>query len=273
MAAHTISRTTLVAVLVAIFAALIARSWLQIQLTAGGMQKLVAADLSYLVVPPVLILLLFPLWRSEKAFLAKQFSRTDLTWKLALTAVAIGVLIRLLWWSQLIAGVSFGVYASSDPEAVVGPIISFQCGSPGVVLLGFLVMTMIVPLIEEIVHRGYVQTAMQHRGIVLAILTSAFVFAFFHKMTSWPFAFLAGVVLGMQYWATRSLWSSLISHAVINGLAQIDWRCMSGQWNPRQSDLPILVPGLVTTTIGIVCLTALMILLRQMFTGAPKTLR
>jgi len=36
MAAQTISRTTLVAVLVATIAALIARAWLQIQLTEGG---------------------------------------------------------------------------------------------------------------------------------------------------------------------------------------------------------------------------------------------
>ena len=273
MAAHTISRTTLVAVLVATIAALTARSWLQIQLIQGGMRSLVAADLSYLVVPPVLILLLFPLWRREKVFLISQFSRKDLTWKLALTAIAIGILIRVLWWSQLIAGVSFGVYTSPDPEAIVGPIISFQCSSPGVVFLGFLVMAVLVPLIEEIVHRGYVQTAMRHRGIALAILTSAFVFALFHKMTSWPFAFSAGVVLGAQYWATRSLWSSLICHAVINGMVQIDWRCMSGQWNPKPGDLPLLVPGLVATTIGIICLTTLMILLHRMFTGAPKTLR
>ena len=75
MASHTISRTTLVAVLVATLAALTGRSWLQIQLTQGGMESQVAADLAYLVVPPTLALLLFPLWRSEKTYLKNQFRR------------------------------------------------------------------------------------------------------------------------------------------------------------------------------------------------------
>ena len=273
MAAHTISRTTLVAVLVATIAALTARSWLQIRLTRGGMQSLVAADLSYLVVPPVLILLLFPLWQREKAFLANQFSRQDLTWKLALTAIAIGILIRVLWWSQLIAGVSFGVYTSPDPEAIVGPIISFQCSSPGVVFLGFLVMAVLVPLIEEIVHRGYVQTAMRHRGFAVAVLISALSFTIFHRFGAWPTVFFTGLILGTQYWITRSLWSSLISHATINGLIQIDWRCIGGQWNPRAIDLPLWAPGLIATAMFVASLIALVILLHRMLTGAPKTPR
>lgn len=273
MAAHTISRTTLVAVLVATTAALTARAWLQIHLIQGGMQSPVAADLSYLVVPPVLILLLFPLWRTEKAFLANQFRRKDLTWKLALTAIAIGVLIRLLWWSQLIAGASFGVYTSPDPDAIVGPIISFQCGSPGIVFLGLFVMAILVPLIEETINRGYVQTALRHRGFVIAVVISSIVFALFHRFSSWPSVFLAGLILGSEYFLTRSLWMSLISHATVNGLIQIDWRCLSIIWNPSSDELPLLATGTAALALMTASLLILAILLRRLATGTNESPR
>jgi len=270
MAAQNISRTTLVAVLIAIIAALTARSWLQIQLTQGGMQSLVAADLSYLVVPPVLILLLFPLWRSEKIFLANQFRCQDLTWKLALTAIAIGILIRLLWWSQLIAGASFGVYASTDPEAIIGPIISFQCNSPGNVFLGFFVMVGLVPLIEETINRGYVQTALRHRGFIIAVLISSIVFTLFHRFSSWPSVFIGGLILGSQYFLTRSLWMSLITHATVNGLIQIDWRCLSIIWNPASDQLPLVASGTAALALMTASSLILAILLRRLATGTSN---
>jgi membrane protease YdiL (CAAX protease family) len=273
MAAHTISRTTIVAVLVATIAALIARSWLQIQLTQGGMQSLLAADLSYLVVPPILIVFLFPLWKTEKQFLGDQFRIRDLTWRLVVQAFAIGLLIRMLWWSQVIAGGSFGFYASSDPNAIVGPVFSFQCESPEIVFLGFVVMAILVPLIEEITHRGFVQTALNRRGFVLAILISSAVFTAFHRFGSWPTVFMTGLILGSQYWITRSLWSSIVTHATVNGLIQIDWRCLSGQWNPKPDELPLLVPGVTAAFVFVVCLLMLFFLLHNMATGTKTSSR
>ena len=273
MIARTISRTTLVAVLVATAAALVARSWLQIRLVEDGIGQAVATDLSYLVVPPILIFLLFPLWRNEKSFLKSLFRRQDLTWTLALTAIAIGVLIRLLWWSQLIAGVSLGVYTHAGPDAIVGPVFSFQCASPSIVFLGFVVMAVFVPFIEEVVHRGYIQTALRRRGATTAILASALIFAVFHKLTSWPFVFSVGVVFGVLYWFTRSLWPSMIAHATINGLIQLDWRCLSGQWNPKPMDTPLLVPGITASVVFVACLLALLMLLRAVATGTSNTPR
>ena len=273
MAAHIISPTALVAVLVATLAALTARSWLQIQLIQRGMQSLVAADLSYLVVPPILILLLFPLWRSNAAFLKNQFHRRDLTWQLALTAVVIGILIRVLWWSHLIAGVSFGMYTSPDLEATAGPILSFQCSSAGVVFLGFFVTAFLVPLVEEVVNRGYVQTAFQHRGFIVAVIISSMIFALLHRLNSWPSVFIAGLVLGTQYYFTRSLWMSLITHATVNGLIQIDWRCLSVIWNPALDELPLLVSGFAALAVMTLSLMILTILLRQLATGTKMSPR
>jgi membrane protease YdiL (CAAX protease family) len=78
----------------------------------------------------------------------------------------------------------------------------------------------------------------------------------------------AGLVFGVQYWSTASLWSSLISHSTVNSLILIDWRCLSGLWNPRTEDLPMLPAGLIAISICVICLGVLFTILREMATGA-----
>jgi len=251
-----------IAVIVATTAALFGRSWLQVELLQDGLQKDYAADLSYLVGPPILLVLLLPVLRQDKAFLIKQLQRSVLSRSMIVRAVAVGVLIRVLWWSMTIAAVAFGFFRNDDPFAIKGPLFSFQCPSAQVAALGFLVMAVLVPIIEEVTHRGYVQSSLRHRGPVIAIAVSATVFAVFHPFSNWSFTFVAGVVFGVQYWNSGSIWPSLISHATVNSLVQVDWRCLHGIWNPPVSELPFWRVGLAATgilfltAISIICLTA-----------------
>jgi membrane protease YdiL (CAAX protease family) len=264
----TISRTTLVAVLIAMTAALVGRSVLQVQLLKDGVQAFLAADISYLLVPVVMACLLFPLWRTQRPFLAAQFRLSDLSGRIVFRALTIGLLIRIIWWCQLVAGTSFGIYQSNESSAVVGPVFSFQCAAPAAVALGVLVMGLLTPAIEETVHRGYVLSALRRRGFLISVIVSALVFMVFHRLGSWPFAMFAGLVFGVQYWSTASLWSSLISHSTVNSLILIDWRCLSGLWNPRTEDLPMLPAGLIAISICVICLGVLFTILREMATGA-----
>jgi membrane protease YdiL (CAAX protease family) len=273
MAARDIRPSSVVAVLAALTAALLLRSWLQLRLGNGGMAATLAADLSYLPVPAVLTVLLFPLWRREKTFLAEQFRLDVLNLRLILRALAIGLLIRVLWWCQLVAGISFGVYASADAGAAVGPVFAFRCSSPNIVLLGFFVMAVLVPLIEELVHRAYVQTAFARHGAFVSIVLASIVFALFHRTGSWPLVFLIGLVLGFLYWSTGSLWASVISHATYNALVQVDWRCLSGQWNPPMEDIPAVVPGISATALAVIALALLVHNLRGIATEAPAAPR
>ena len=273
MIRRLVSGTTLVAVVIALIAALVARAWLRVRLLQVGISSNLAADMSYLVVIPVLVFLLFPLWRSEKPFLSNQFRRTDLTWGVAARALAIGLLLRLLWWSQVIAGASFGFYRSDASDVIVGPIFSFNCAPLESVVLGFFVMAFMVPIIEEVIHRGYIISALRHRGLVISVILSSLIFMIMHRYSSWPFVFFAGLVFGLQYFITQSLWPSLISHATVNGLIQLDWRCLSGHWNPVSADLPLVVPGLIAMSMLIAGLAALVFLLRQTATGARKAPR
>lgn len=267
------ARINVVAVVLATIAALFGRSWLQLRLLADGVQKDYAADLSYLVVPPILLILLAPVLHKDTAFLAQQFRLKGLTIRAVLVAIAIGVLARAAWWGQLVAGISFGVYRSDDPSAIEGPLFVFDCSSPHVVALGFLVMALLVPIIEEVTHRSYIQTALRHRGPAIAICLSAFVFAIFHRPSSWPFAFFAGLIFGVQYWRSGTIWPSLISHATVNALIQVDWRCLRGHWNPPPSQTPLWSIGAPSLLIvAFASLTIVYVLLGKK-TGALKAPR
>ncbi len=256
----------MVALFVASTAGLIARTILQRQLTNQGLQPSFAADLSFLVIPPILILLLFPIWRVEKPYILALFRRVDINWAVALRAVAIGALMRLTWWSQLIAGVSLGFYPAPEATPPTALALSFHCPPLPIIGLGFFVMALLVPLTEEILHRGYVQEVLRYRGAVVSVIVSAIVFIIFHRYTSWPFAFFAGVIFGMQFWISKSLWPSFISHATVNGLIQIDWRCMTGQWNPDPDSIPFLLPGIIAGTCLLASIIVLLVLIRGMAT-------
>jgi len=268
MTESTITTRTLVAVLVATTAGLILRSWLQVELLDDGWNRRFAADLSYLVVPPILVLLLFPLWHSHKSFLKAQFQLRTLTWQLVFRGVAVGFLLRLLSWSYLIASVALGWQRSSDPLAFVGPEFSFQCGSPTQVILGVTVMVLMIPFIEEYCHRSVVLTYLRQRGPLIAIPISALIFMVFHPTSSWLFAFLAGLTFGYQYWHSGSLWPSFFSHMTVNGLIQLDWYCLGGRWNPIAADLPLILPATFAITLMIVCIAGIIALLSRYSRGA-----
>lgn len=263
MAAPQSNRLNFIAVLVAMSAALIARAWLQLELLEHGAPRDFAADLSYLLVPPLLLVLLFPVWRQEYPRILSLFKREDLRLRLILNAVAVGCLLRLASWSQLVASVSFGWNLNTDPNAIVGPVFSFRCPEPQTMALGILVMVILVPLVEEIVNRGLIQSWLAHRGALFSIGVSALIFMLPHRPSSWLFAFCAGLVVGIQFWRTRSLWCSLITHSTINGLIQVDWRCLNGQWNPPAAELPKWAAGLGSMTILLLTILTLGLLLKK----------
>jgi membrane protease YdiL (CAAX protease family) len=242
------TRAPIVAILVILTAALFARSFLRVRLQEHGIDADFAKDLSYLVVPVILGILLFPILRDNKMFLIVLFRRKRLTIRLVLTAVAIAVMMRIAWWCQLVVKISFGLGTDPGTHTPTGPSFSFGCPPLAVIALGFIVTALLVPIIEEIVHRGLIQSSMSHHGPIVAITTSAFLFAIFHPPASYLFVFTWGIVFGVQFWNSQNLWPSLISHATYNGLIQLDWRCVTGTWNPTMSDLPLVKPGIIAIT-------------------------
>ncbi len=268
MHGHRIEPRTLALLTLAIILSLVARTVLQLKLQSLGMSRLVASDLSYLVVPAVLLLLMIPAWKSERSFILSRLRLADLTWRAVVVAIAIGVLLRVAWWSAVFARTAFGLFRTEPPQGLVGPEFWIQCEPVANLALGLMVVALLVPVIEEVFHRGYVFTATLRFGLLPAILLSAVVFAAFHKPGTWPVAFATGIVFATQYWRTGSLWSSTISHATFNAIHQFDWRCLRGYWNPTTEQLPVAGVGSGATVAFLAAAAAIIVLLTRETPGA-----
>jgi membrane protease YdiL (CAAX protease family) len=251
-----------IAILLIQLLALLLRSNLQLKLIEGGHGTDYARDLSYLLVPPLLAVLLWPILRSSKNTVKSWFDPGGLTVRLVLTAVAIGILARVAWWCQLVAGIALGITVDSRVAAPSGPQFWFNCPPLTEFMVGLLVWVCLIPIVEEFVHRGLIQSALHSRGRCTAIVVSAFLFAAFHPPSAMPLAFTLGLVFAIQFARSGMLWASTISHAAYDGLIQFDWRCLHGTWNPRVTDssLPdiatLSIVGFVLAAGGIVWLVS-----------------
>jgi membrane protease YdiL (CAAX protease family) len=194
-------------------------------------------------------------------FLRALFRTGALSLRLVLIAVTLGLLLRVAWWSHLLAGVALGFYADGEVLQTLQPKFAYECPAASAMLLGLAVTMVLVPMVEETINRGLLQSSLSHRGPLFAIPVAALIFAVTHRSTSWAFVFGAGLVLGVLFWKTQTLWLSLATHASFNGLALLDWRCLQGQWNPPATLLPlwnVAMPGLVALALAIVGIVFLM---------------
>ncbi len=245
-------RAPIVAILIIEIAALVARAFLQVRLIDSGTPKPFAQDLSYLVVPPILIVLMYPILRQHGQFLLSLLRRQDLTLRLVLLSALLGISLRMTYWGGLVSLASFGVLRNSDPDAVVGPLISFGCPEPNVLALSFLVVSFLIPVIEEVINRGLILHSLLHRGKILAIVLSSGLFAVMHAPQAIALAFLAGLFLGVQMIKSKTLWAPLITHATYNAVSVLDWECISTQWNPVGTTPSMIGTGLIATALAVV---------------------
>ena len=263
-------RTHVAAALLALAAALLCRAWLQITLEATGLDRRSAGDLSYFIVPPVLLVLLMPVLRADQGFIRALFRFKSVTLRLLLVAAAIGLLFRIAWWSQLVARISFGWQSSTDPLAIVGPVANFACPPPAPMLTGIVVATLLIPPIEELIHRGYVQTRFHSRGPVLAITMSTLLFIVFHRTSGWGLALAGGAILGTMYWTSGSLWPGIVTHSVVNLEPQITWRCLNLHWNPTPDTLPLWSVGMPATLVFCLSVGLMAWLAKKMTAGSDN---
>ncbi len=81
-------------------------------------------------------------------------------------------------------------------------------------------VALLPPLVEEFAFRGIVLSRLRRHGELLAVLGSALVFAFAHgNVVQIPFAFCAGIALGVAYVKTNNLLVPIAIHAINNGFS------------------------------------------------------
>jgi membrane protease YdiL (CAAX protease family) len=127
------------------------------------------------------------------ALLILCFGQFILTWELS------NLVFRLLPMSD--------GQASSMTELLSGGLVSF------------VTLCLIAPFIEEMLFRGvFLRGFLNNYSPLLAIALSSVVFGLAHYYLNHIIVATAiGFVLGWLYYTTRSLWPSIIAHAIQNG--------------------------------------------------------
>ncbi len=94
-------------------------------------------------------------------------------------------------------------------------------------VLIFIGAAVIVPLFEELMFRGLIQTRVRSffrttGGVWVAIALSSGLFAIMHEDPAhWPALFILGACMGYAYEKSGSLWRPIFIHAIFNGTSVI----------------------------------------------------
>ena len=240
--------STIVAVLIVEAFVLVLRAMWELRLRQGGYDFAVAGDVSYLVVPPLLALMLAPALRQQRALLARLFDPRRVACAAA-TGFAVGVLSRLAWWCAVVVLGAVGGKGTTAPAEFA---MSWDCPAPAPLLLALLVWTCLIPLVEETLGRGLIQSLLLHHGRRFAIAGSAVAFAVYHPPQAMLTALLMGLVLAALRANSGSLWPPLVAHAAYDGLSIVDWRCLHVQWQPGMGGsawLTLAAPALLALVV------------------------
>lgn len=132
-----------------------------------------------------------------------------------LRGLGYGLLFMLVAGSVSLALAAVGVQqdqAQQFPVEGAGPV-----GKAAILLAGVL----FAPFAEEVFFRGFIFRAMMERkGWVRGLLYSSALFALVHANVAAFLPLLAGAsVLALSFRRTRSLWVSMVAHAVNNAVA------------------------------------------------------
>ena len=120
------------------------------------------------------------------------------------------------------------------------------------VILSFLVICLVPAVCEEILFRGTILTNLLPFGRGNAILISALLFGLMHQnFLQFLYTFCAGIVLGLVYERTRSLWNCILLH-MINNTVSLFEDVISNTFRGAFSTTAILIFELVFFGIGIV---------------------
>lgn len=150
-----------------------------------------------------------------------------------LSVVLLSVILTIAWW--FLYGSVLDLFLQEDAnintlanESISAYVIVAEC-----------VLTLIIPLAEELLFRGAMLRAIyiRHHNIVLAIIVSAALFG----VTHWDFyqgigAFITGIILGWMYYQTGSLIPGIIIHTANNILSKT-WFIYIYGFNTSVADL------------------------------------
>jgi len=142
-----------------------------------------------------------------------------LSWKIILLGLATFI---IMFVSVMGVSLLYGYFIGSS--GVVDP----GTGEDSLSLVGWLMAAVasviVAPVFEEFLFRGFLFAGLRrsHLGVIGTIVFTALIWALAHQQYDWFGMFkigVMGIVLGVAYYKTDSLWCPIIVHAMWNGLA------------------------------------------------------
>lgn len=230
---------------------LLLRSWLQLELSEYGISDAVSADLSYLIVFPLMAIFFYPILRQFRSHLCNKLKFTDLGLKAIAIGVGVGLALRFFFWGIVIGGVSFGYFVNPDAGASASLVVRFGCPPYAVLVLSLFVMAFLIPIVEEIINRGLLLEWLLKYGRLAALILTSVLFAILHRPESIGIAFVFGLFAGLLYLNSGSLWPSLFAHFSYNVMAVVDWDCINTVWNPESVTDPLRGIGLLAIALAL----------------------
>ena len=137
--------------------------------------------------------------------------------------VKAGLLALATLGASLLFTVVYGAVVDLFSSDVFSPPdIGSDIAFPGAAaFFTFQAIAVVTPITEELFFRGFVFSGLLHRfGLVKAIVLSAAIFSAFHLSVGVVIpVFVTGLLLGVLYHKTGSIWPCILAHAGQNGLA------------------------------------------------------
>lgn len=130
---------------------------------------------------------------------------------------------------QLVSIVVLLIFQQAQIDQVAVEHLKDVRANPSLYITTFVLIITLVPLIEEMLFRGFLQSwlRMKLRSPVKAISLTSLIFAFFHYSPSQGITniellislYILSCFLGYLYEKTRSLWASIGLHATFNAVS------------------------------------------------------
>lgn len=212
--------------------ALIIRSFVDVNMVEAGIDAPAARHLSALIGFAVLFIFMWPLMNKAWPAIRQLFRRPETWSRMVLASVMLGF---VLWLSQMLVLVAIAPlqWIGDGPyKWPTAPIFEVACSNPANLLLALPVMSMLTPLVEEIINRGLFLGTLLPRGRLIAIMGSALLFTVFHVPGGMASAFIFGIFAAIQMLHYRTLWAVVITHGTGNLFVEIHRNCVDGYWLP-----------------------------------------
>lgn len=169
------------------------------------------------------------LWAYRRQYV--ELARRDLSPRGALAAVAVGVLVFILWIHLDAEWMQFGVSTGFDPRDSAGAI------DWRLALIRITGAALVVPIMEELFWRSFLLRWLQSVHFLAvepaqvglrALAITALLFGIEHQL--WFAGIVAGLAYSVLYQRSGSLWAAVLAHGVTNGALGI-WVLATGNWH------------------------------------------